>query len=1171
MDIYRYFSIVAGAVVVLVFVAFAFWQWRARKRLARAPQEGGVRPRPRFRPNNWAPAIFVLLVALVIAGGGYQIIRAHERQTQAATQRELAAIADLRVSQIEDWLAECFADARAISTNPYVTAAMGAIVAAPEVSPELQATFLHWLRMLRESYRYEDIFLVDADGKVRASVNPNAARPGREKLEEAVRAMRGRTVAATGFRFDAGGREAKTHFGIIAPLLAGATPDEPVRAALIFRIDPRQFLIPTIERWPIASATGETLLAMVDRGEITYLGPLRHLPGGNKPRFPVTKEKLAAAIVARGEQGTLEAVDYRDVPVYAAGRAVRGTPWLVVAKIDVAEAYGPVRRELAFLAGVTLSLILVAALATGLWWRGQLIRFSSAQREARLREQTLVRHFEYLSRFANDIVLLTDDTGRIVEANDRAVAAYGLPRDELIGMPMIRLRDEKSATRMVGQGAASDGIVYEVQHRRRDGSLFPVEVSVRSLDAGGRQFSQAIIRDISERRRAEAKLQLDAMVFERARDGILVADRDANIISVNRAFTDMTGYAESEVIGRNPRLLASGRHGEDFYREMWRSIRENGFWQGEIWNRRKNGEIFPEWETIAASTDEEGRLTNYIAIFSDISERIKAEERLRFQAHILDMIGEAVIAIDPKGQVAYWNRGAERLYGLSPEDTVGRSIFEIAGGHLVNPEDIEMIRGGAQTQSREIELKNDERGTFVVLITISPILDQAGAHAGYIGISRDITERKQAEERLAQLAQYDTLTGLPNRNLFRDRLEQAMARAKRTGEPMALLFLDLDRFKEINDTLGHAAGDELLRGVGDRLRDKLREVDTIARLGGDEFTVILESISGTEEAERIARKIVDLFSRPIPAAGQEMYVTASVGATVYPGDADNAEELLKTADIAMYEAKQEGRNGYQFFSRESRARSADRMSIETKLRRALKRGELSLAYQPRVRIRTKNVVGFEALLRWRNAELGDVDPHQFISVAEETGLIVPIGDWAIREACRQWKEWSTNGRRPVISVNLSARQFRQKDMVKRTLAIVREAGMDPDCLELEMTETMVMGRPEDAIVKLDALRAGGVRLSVDDFGTGYSSLAYLKRFPFNALKIDQSFVRDVTVDSDDAAIVGAILSVARHLNMTVVAEGVETAEQLDFLEKLGCDEYQGFYFSGPAPASDVRW
>jgi len=779
----------AATVVALVFVVFALWQLRARRQLVGAAPE--PHDRRRFKRGDWTPALFVLAVTLAIAVSGYRIVRVHERDDREAAHRQLSAIADLSASQIEHWLAERKADAEAIATNPYVATAMRRILAKPEGSPAVDREFRRWLSNLQQSYRYQDIFLIDASGAVRASANPNAQRPSTRTLERVRRAMQTKSVATVGFRVRQAGDRVGARFGMAAPLIAGLPENEPVTAALFFRIDPDRFLIPTVERWPIESRTGETLLATVEGSEFAYLTRPRHGGLKSESRFPASMEQRVGAMVARGAEGVLEGLDYRDVPVFGAGRRVRGTPWFVIAKIDADEVYSPIRREVTFLLVVTVLFILGAAMLTGAWWRGQVIRFAAAQREAHLREQALVRHFEYLSRFANDIVLLTDETGVIVEANDRAVAAYGYSHDELVGLAMGRLRDDQSAIRY-HDDESMDGIVYEAVHRRKDGTGLPVEVSVRSLEVQGRLFAQAIIRDISGRKRDE--------------------------------------------------------------------------------------------------------------------------EQLQFQAHMLDMIGEAVIAIDPRGRVTYWNRGAEMLFGLSSSDTLGASIFAIAEGRLVEPNEIESARNDPQTRNREIELWNSERGNYVVLMSISPILGPDGAFAGYIGISRDITKRKHTEMRLEQLAQYDTLTGLPNRNLFRDRLDQALARAKRSGQSMALMFLDLDQFKEINDTLGHAAGDELLREVGDRLREHLREVDTIARLGGDEFTVIVESISGRDSAEALASKIVKLFSHPVRVGGRDLTVTCSVGITLRPEDADDAEDLLKAADIAMYRAKREGRNTYRFYS-----------------------------------------------------------------------------------------------------------------------------------------------------------------------------------------------------------------------------------------------------------------
>jgi len=434
-----------------------------------------------------------------------------------------------------------------------------------------------------------------------------------------------------------------------------------------------------------------------------------------------------------------------------------------------------------------------------------------------------------------------------------------------------------------------------------------------------------------------------------------------------------------------------------------------------------------------------------------------------------------------------------------------------------------------------------------------------------------LTERKKAEVLLTQLAQFDSLTGLPNRVLFRDRLALAMARAKRNEQLLAVVFIDLDRFKEINDSLGHPAGDEVLQAVAGLLRNLLREVDTIARLGGDEFTLILENVTHIDQIAVVAEKILRVFSEPIVLHRREIFVTASLGITIYPRDAVGVDTLLQSADIAMYHAKDEGRNTYEFYAPEMNAHAIEDLNMENLLRRALERGEFLLHYQPKVSLKNGRIVGVEALIRWNSKEQGLISPARFIPLAEATGLIVPIGEWVLKTASAQNKAWQDLGLPPLLmSVNLSPRQFRQKTLLDTLTAGMQSAGLDSRFLEFEITESVIMRQGENAIAILQALHKLGIQISIDDFGTGYSSLAYLKRFPVHTLKIDQSFMRDLTIDGDGAGIVTAVIAMSKSLGLKVVAEGVETEEQLACLTKLNCDEYQGYYFSRPLPADEFR-
>jgi diguanylate cyclase (GGDEF)-like protein len=555
-------------------------------------------------------------------------------------------------------------------------------------------------------------------------------------------------------------------------------------------------------------------------------------------------------------------------------------------------------------------------------------------------------------------------------------------------------------------------------------------------------------------------------------------------------------------------------------------------------------------------------------------ELVLANEEMRavFQA-----IPDQLFHFDRDGRIITYKAGNSEQHYLRDSKLINRSLKEVFNREVTDKFLTAINEVALNVASLVFEfVVIHERRVYYYEARMMRIKNQQ-----VIALVRDITERKQAEEQISYLAYHDNLTGLPNNRLFKDRLKQSIAHAERNKTKIAVMFLDLDRFKLINDSMGHDIGDKLLQVIGDRLMEGVRRQDSVginishsttsvARLGGDEFTILLEDITSINTINVVAKRLIDIIAEPMLIDAQEVFTSTSIGISIYPNDGNEAEILLKHADTAMYHAKKQGRNNYQFFDESMNLASIEQLAIETNLRKAIENNELILHYQPQVDVRSGQIVGMEALLRWKHPTKGFISPAVFIPVAEETGQIAVLGEWVIRQACRQGADWESQGYKPVcISVNLSAKQLREERLNEIIARILFETGMNPKYLGLELTESAIIIDPELALSRLHNIKSLGVKLSLDDFGTGYSSLSYLKRFPIDTLKIDQSFIRDILVERENAALVKAIISMAHSLDMDVVAEGVEVQEQLEYLGANGCDTIQGFLFSRPLPADEI--
>ncbi|WHS61005.1 bifunctional diguanylate cyclase/phosphodiesterase [Pseudomonas sp. G2-4] len=682
------------------------------------------------------------------------------------------------------------------------------------------------------------------------------------------------------------------------------------------------------------------------------------------------------------------------------------------------------------------------------------VRDISQLKETQQQLQTSEEKFAKAFHASPDGLLLSRQSdGLLIEVNDGFSritgfnSALSVDRSTLDLGIWVNLNERKQMLDLLKR----DGFVrdFSCHIRRNDGQIRLCEVSSRPLPIGNEDCMLTIARDITERHLMQEKLQQAATVFESTAEGVLITDTQQHISAVNRAFTEITGYSETEALGHTPRLLASGLHDSAFYAAMWHQLTAEGHWQGEISNRRKNGELYPSWLTISAVRNRDQQITHFVAVFADISSLKHAQARLDYQAH------------------------------------------------------------------------------------------------------------------------HDPLTGLPNRTLFESRLLTALNSQQENGGQGAVLFLDLDRFKHINDSLGHPVGDLLLKGIAVRLREQLRDIDTVARLGGDEFIILLPGLQQPSDAEHIAQKLLNCFTAPFQAGEHEFFISASIGTSLYPQDGCDVATLVKNADAAMYRSKAKGRNRVESYTRDLTAQASERVALEHELRRAIERNELSLSFQPKISLAGNRLVGAEALIRWTHPTFGDVPPEHFIPLAEENGMILQIGDWVLERACRQLSEWNdTYHSLGPLSVNLAGAQLRQPNLLGRIEQLLRENGLKPGLLQLEITENFIMSQAEEALTVLHQLKKLGVQLAIDDFGTGYSSLSYLKRLPLDILKIDQSFVRGLPDDPHDVAIVRAIIALGRSMQFTIIAEGVETLAQQQFLAEEGCEQIQGYIVSLPLCADE---
>jgi diguanylate cyclase (GGDEF)-like protein/PAS domain S-box-containing protein len=729
------------------------------------------------------------------------------------------------------------------------------------------------------------------------------------------------------------------------------------------------------------------------------------------------------------------------------------------------------------------------------------------------------------------------------------------------------------------RAAIGAGVAYTLEYRIIDahGAERWVQENGQPHDQpGSPQYRvDGIVSDISERRRDEMRIEAllaeqDA-ILENVMFGVMFV-RDDRVVSSNRRCEELFGYAGSELAGSSVAIIFPDpdAYGDAAARVARRLALGQDF-SAERQYRRRDGSLI--WCLVSGrAVDADKPSAGSIWVYADITARRQAEEKLRLAATVLDQIADGVMVLDARHRIVATNPAFTRVTGFSEMEALGQD----AGLTRSDRHDSAFYAGLRE----ELEATGFWQGqlwrsrkdgtSYLEALTVSAVRDDHGAIANYVGVFSDVTQVKQAQDKLDHLAHHDPLTALPNRLLFNDRLQHAVERAAREGEQLAVMFIDLDRFKNVNDTLGHHVGDALLKKVAMALARRLRHGDTLARLGGDEFIVLLENVDGEPGAAQVAEKLMTMFEQPFVVAEHELFVTGSVGISLYPHDAADVNMLVRNADVAMYQAKARGRNNFCFYAPSMTGDGVERLRLEALLRRSIERGEIYLHYQPQVEIDSGRLIGAEALVRWQNAELGNIAPIRFIPLAEEMGFINQLGEWVLFEACRQMIRWQAQGFIvPKIAVNLSVRQFERGSVAGMVRQILAETGLEPHRLQLEVTESVIMNTG-DALVLINELHGIGVELAIDDFGTGYSSLAYLKQLPVQTLKIDRSFIQDISSDADDEAIAIAIIQLGKSMNLSVLAEGVENEQQVAFLLRHGCNRAQGYLFGHPVAGEQLQ-